>query len=74
MQFYVREHGFYRDLAAAVDLRIPRSFSNRFDPESGNAFLLLEYLPGAKGDILDGCSVDTMMQLVGDLARMHGQF
>lgn len=75
MQFYVRESGFYRDLASEVAMRIPRCWVNRFDPETGRAFLLLEYLGSAqRGDILDGCSVETMHALVGDLARMHGQF
>lgn len=75
MQFYVREAGFYRDLVHDVDMRIPTCWVNRFDAESGSAFLLLDHVTEVeKGDILAGTSVETMRELVGDLARMHGMF
>jgi hypothetical protein len=78
MQFYVRECGFYRDLAgdlvAESGMRIPGCHVNRYDPETGAAFLLLDFVDGTPGDILTGCDVDTLRTLVGDLARMHGKF
>ena len=78
MQFYVRECGFYRDLAgdlvAESGMRIPGCHVNRYDPETGAAFLLLDFVDGTPGDILTGCDVDTLRTLVGDLARMHGRF
>lgn len=79
MQYYVRECGFYRDLASTVvdetAIRLPGCYVNRYDPDSGAAFLLLEYIDGhAKGDILVGCDVDTLRSTVGDMARMHGRF
>ncbi len=75
MQYYVRESGFYRELVSEVDMRTPTCWVNRFDPESGNALLLLEHVQAdIKGDILVGTTVDNLRVLVADLARMHGQF
>jgi len=75
MQYYIRESGFYKDLSHEIDMRIPECWINRFDPETGRAFLLLEYIGHAeKGDILQGCSVEVMKKLVHDLAKMHGKF
>ena len=75
MQYYIRESGFYKDLSHEIDMRIPECWINRFDPETGRAFLLLEYIGHAeKGDILQGCSVEVMKKLVQDLAKMHGKF
>ena len=75
MQYYVRESGFYADLVHQIDMRIPKCWINRFDHETGRAFLLLEYLGHAeKGDILKGCEVSVMEKLVTDLAAMHGKF
>ena len=75
MQYYVRESGFYADLVDQVDMRIPKCWVNRFDHETGRAFLLLEYLGHAeKGDILKGCEIKVMEKLVTDLASMHGKF
>ena len=42
MQYYVRESGFYADLVHQIDMRIPKCWINRFDHETGRAFLLLE--------------------------------
>ena len=68
MQYYIRESGFYKDLSPEIDMRIPECWINRFDPETGRAFLLLEYIGHAeKGDILQGCSVEVMKKLVHDL-------
>lgn len=75
MQYYVREAGFYRDLAHQVELRVPRAWVNRFDPDTGSGFLMLEHITGAtSGDVLAGCSVEQMQRLVIDLAQMHGSF
>lgn len=75
MQYYIRESGFYADLASEIDMRIPSCWVNRFDHETGRAFLLLEYIGhAAKGDILHGCSEDVMRALVTDLAKMHGKY
>ena len=75
MQYYVRESGFYADLVDQVDMRIPKCWVNRFDHETGRAFLLLEYLGHAeKGRHFKGCEIKVMEKLVTDLASMHGKF
>lgn len=72
MQFYKRETGFYRDLARKVDMRVPQCFVNVADGE--RRLLLLEYVDGKRGDILEGAPFDTVRALVGDLARLHGRY
>ncbi len=75
MQYYVREAGFYRDLVDRVDMTIPKAWVNLYDHDTGSAFLMLDHVTDVtKGDILSGCSVEDMRQLVSDLARMHGSF
>ena len=73
MQYHRRETGFYRDLASAVPMRVPRCY---VDLEDGDdTLLLLECIEGGvDGDILAGTSFEAMERLVGDLARLHGQY
>lgn len=72
MKFYERESGFYGDLAHAVPLRVARCWANLRDGQ--RYLLLLDHIEGTPGDILEGCSFDTMHRLVGDVARLHGAY
>lgn len=74
MNSYKRAHGFYRDLADRVPMRVPASFVNEYDDESGRAVLLLERIEGRLGDILDCPDVSVHAALVEQLATMHGRF
>ena len=79
MVSYQRENGFYDHLATQVAARtgmtIPRCFVNLFDPETHAATLVIERIhPATKGDILDGTTFERMHTLVGDVARMHGNY
>lgn len=79
MLSFHREHCFYEHLASSVAARasvaIPGCYVNLFDPETHAATLVIERIhPAAKGDILDGTTLERMRTLVGDLARMHGAF
>lgn len=72
MQFYIREHGFYRDLADAVPMHVPKCWVNL--SEDDRHFLLIDFVNGTKGDILAGTSFAVMKLLVGDLAKLHGRY
>ena len=76
---YQREAGFYSDMADTVasvtGMGIPKCFVNLFDPETHAATLVLERIhPAAKGDNLEGTTLDRMRMLVRDLARLHGRY
>ena len=72
MQFYIREHGFYRDLAYAVPMNVPTCWVNL--TEGDRHFLLIDFVDGVKGDILAGTTFAVMKRLVGDLAKLHGRY
>jgi hypothetical protein len=74
MNTYKREHGFYRDLGGEVPMTVADVYVNEYNPETNGALLLLERVEGSDGDILEGCSVETMHRLLTDLAKMHGQY
>jgi hypothetical protein len=74
MRYYGRETGFYRDLADAVPMRVPRCWVNLSD-DADHHLLLLEYFADATpGDVLEGTTLDKMKRLVGDMAAMHGRY
>jgi hypothetical protein len=74
MNSYKRENGFYRDLADKVPMRVPGSFVNEYDEESGRGLLMIEKIEGSAGDILNGPDVEMFSALVEQLGTMHGQF
>jgi len=76
MQHYRRENGFYADVAPKVDMVLPTCHLNLADPETDQNLLMIEFFGDAEdGDILgNGISVDQMLRLTEDLARMHGTF
>lgn len=74
MNSYKREHGFYRDLADQVPMRVPRCFVNEYDEESGLGLLMIERIEGHPGDILNGADLETFSVLLEQLGTMHGRF
>ncbi len=69
---YVKEVGFYRELAAQVGCRVPVCYGTYLDPVTGEFALLLEDLaPASAGDQLAGCSVAEAELAVDELARLH---
>ncbi len=74
MQNYIREAGFYRDLADAVPMRVPQCFVNEEADDKSAHMLLIERIDGTDGNIFNAPSFETMAELVGKMATMHGQF
>lgn len=72
---YRREVGFYRDLAAGLDVAAPQCLHNGFEStEAGQEdfLLLLEDLsPAAPIDQLAGCDVDLAGLVMDQAARLH---
>ncbi len=74
MQNYIREAGFYRDLADKVPMRVPRCFVNAESPNKDSHMLLIEKIEGVDGDILAGAGFEIVTELVEKMAAMHGLF
>jgi hypothetical protein len=74
MMPFVRESGFYRDLAGHVQMRIPECYVNVSEGTDRFMMLIEHVSPAVDGDILEGTSVENMRKLATDLGTMHGQF
>jgi hypothetical protein len=74
MMPFIRESGFYRDLAGDVEMRIPECYVNVSEGTDKFMMLIEHVTPAVAGDILVGTSVDNMRKLATDLGTMHGQF
>lgn len=69
---YGREVDFYRDYAAEIPVRVPRSWAVEFDPETHDFVLILEDLQGFRlGDQVQGASLADARLAVVAFARMH---
>ncbi len=69
---YEIEAGFYRDIAATVDVRRPACWCARWDPDTDAYVVVLEDLaPAEPGDQLGGCSVDEATLAVAELVELH---
>lgn len=70
---YVREVGFYSELAASVAIRTPHCVFAAIDDNEADHLLLLEDMaPASQGDQLRGCSVDQARAALVELARLQG--
>ncbi len=70
---YIREVGFYRDLAASVAIRIPAVHHVSEDRPANRFILVMEDIsPAAAGDQLAGCSLDQAKLAVDAAADLHG--
>ncbi|MFV0258155.1 MAG: phosphotransferase family protein [Acidimicrobiales bacterium] len=70
---YIREVGFYRDLASEVDISIPTVWYVAED-RAGNDFTILmaDLAPAVQGDQLTGCPVEHAELAVDQAATLHG--
>jgi hypothetical protein len=74
MMPFIRESGFYRDLARDVRMRVPQCYINVSEGTDRFMMFIEHVTPAVDGDILVGTSVDNMRKLVVDLGTMHGQY
>jgi len=69
---YRAEVGFYRDLAAAVAMRVPASYLAIIDDDGTRFNLLLEDVsPAEQGDQIAGAEVDVVTVAARNLAGLH---
>ncbi|MCH8815244.1 MAG: DUF1679 domain-containing protein [Chloroflexi bacterium] len=70
--FYEREVRFYEEIAEEVELRTPKRYFSRFDPERGVFVILMEDLSSARvGNQVAGCSPDEAVETLERIARFH---
>ena len=70
---YRREVFFFNELAAGVDIALPRVLTTEFDQENHDYVILMEDLaPGRQIDQIAACSVDEAALALSELARLHG--
>ena len=70
---YIREVGFYRDVAASVAIRVPRAHHVSEDRPANRFVLVMEDIaPASAGDQLAGCSLAQAGLAVEAAADLHG--
>jgi hypothetical protein len=69
MGVWEREHGFYRDVAPSVTVRVPKAFHNTVDPP---CLILEDLAPGQPGDHVAGATLDQAERAVDAIAIHHG--
>lgn len=72
--FYHREVGFYRDLAAEVGVRVPRSYHAISAPAEADFALVMEDIEATPGDQLASCTEDQAKLAMTTLARIHAKW
>ncbi|MEM9564117.1 MAG: phosphotransferase [Actinomycetota bacterium] len=70
---YVREVGFYRDVAPSVGIRVP-AVHHLWEDQATNRFVLVmeDITPAETGDQLRGCSLERAELAVDAAAALHG--
>jgi ecdysteroid kinase len=70
--FYEREVRFYEEIADEVELRTPKRYYSRFDPETCEFVLLMEDLGGARcGNQVTGCAREEAATTILNMAPFH---
>ncbi len=70
---YERESKFYNDIAATVDICVPRCYHSEWTETCGDFVIVLEDLaPAEQGNQITGCSPHLARIAVLELARLHG--
>ncbi len=70
---YIREVGFYRDVADSVAIRVPAVY-HLSEAQAENRFILVmeDIAPAAAGDQLRGCTLEQAELAVAAAADLHG--
>ncbi len=72
LRAYEIEVRFYRELAARVDARVPRTYLAEIEPETGWFTLLLEdIVGGTQGDQMAACGPDVAAAVLDAMAGLH---
>ena len=70
---YIREVGFYSELAASVGIRTPHCNFAAIDANDTDHLLVLEDMaPACQGDQLKGCTLEQAHAALVELARLQG--
>lgn len=70
---YIREVGFYRDIASSVSIRIPDAYHVTEDRDQNRFVLIMEDItPATVGDQLKGCGLAEAVLAVEAAADLHG--
>lgn len=69
---YMKEVGFYRELAGQLAVRAPRAFLAELDGDGGCVLLLEDLSPARQGDQLTGCSLEDAERVIDKAAALHG--
>lgn len=70
---YIREVGFYRDVASSVAIRIPDAYHVTENRDQNRFVLIMEDItPAAVGDQLQGCGLTEATMAVQAAADLHG--
>ena len=73
MNNYRREVYFYQELASKVNVQVPKVYHADVNNETHDFVLIMEDLaPGEQGDQLGGCSIDSAMLAMEQLAHLQG--
>ena len=70
---YIREVGFYRDVADTIAIRTPAVYHVSEDrPNNGFVLVMEDIAPATQGDQLEGCSPDQARLAIDAIADLHG--
>jgi hypothetical protein len=73
MQLYVKEVGFYRELARLISVRTPRVYAAEINADGTDFVLLFEDLaPERGGNQLEGCDLADAEAAIRQAAALHG--
>ena len=72
LQLYTKEVTFYREVAALLDVRVPRTYAAEVDANGQEFVLLFEDLaPQRGGNQLLGCDIDDARAVICQAAAIH---
>lgn len=69
---YLNEIRFYNDLAAGVDIQVPRAYYAAIGEDGTFTLLMQDLAPAQVGDQIAGCSPEQALGAVVNLAGLHG--
>ncbi len=73
-KFSEREIGFYKHLSADVGTQAPSYFGSFEDEKTGSSALVLEFVEGTPGSVIEGTTPERLASIVEIMARQHGKY